>query len=207
MDSERRAAVAGDTDTIHGKCRRAPPPWMGTAVASAMAQNKARPAYWRTLRSELASTIDVFSVPVPVDEAYGSIPLVLLRAPSHDDDVPDEIRDATEAARSQTHARLVAASTRGVMVKFRTARTTSSSTSLRPLSRPSGPCWDRNPNTEYRGQSAVSRMEWVGGALLVGGRCGGAARAAQLGFDRVAKAGLAESVLLLQGRADSVRHG
>lgn len=116
LASCERAAAAGDAETLQGGCLRAPPPWMGAAVASAMANNKAKPSYWRTLRSELANNIGVFSAPVPADESYGAIPLVLLRAPAQDADVPDEVQAVIEAARSQTHARIVAASTRGVLV-------------------------------------------------------------------------------------------
>ena len=111
------AAVAGDFETIQQRCLRAPKPWVSELVASAMTRNKAKPSYWRTLRSELAHNIDVFSVPVPADESYGSIPLVLLSATEQGKDVPDEVRKVIEAARSQTHARILAASTDGIAVE------------------------------------------------------------------------------------------
>ena len=107
-----RAADAGDADTLKQKCVRPPPPWMSTSVASAMARTKAKPSYWRTLRSELAQNTDVFSTPVPTDESYGSIPLVLLRAPLPDAGMPPEVLRVIEDKRSQTHARILSASTR-----------------------------------------------------------------------------------------------
>lgn len=106
-----RAAVAGDLDTIQQQCLRPPPPWMGERVAAATLRNKARPAYWRTLRSELAHNDELFAVPVPADESYGAIPLVLLAATTQDDGVPDAVRAVIEANRRDTHARILAAST------------------------------------------------------------------------------------------------
>jgi pimeloyl-ACP methyl ester carboxylesterase len=85
---------------------------MSEAVAAAMASNKSKSSYWRTLRSELAQNMDLFSVPVPSDESYESIPLVLLRAPQQEGGVPPEVQQVIEAKRSQTHARILAASTR-----------------------------------------------------------------------------------------------
>ncbi|AKC88249.1 hypothetical protein WQ53_07210 [Pseudoxanthomonas suwonensis] len=110
------AAEAGDMDTIRQACLRAPPPWMSEPVAAAMTHNKAKPSYWRTLRSELAHNIDLFSAPVDADESYGSIPLVLLAA-TRQDGVPDEVRAVIGAARRETHARILAASTRSSLVE------------------------------------------------------------------------------------------
>jgi pimeloyl-ACP methyl ester carboxylesterase len=109
------AAAAGDDETTHG-CLRAPPPWMGEEVASAVRRNKSTPSYWRTLRSELASNVRLFSTPVPLDESYGSLPLLLLRATDQEDGEPDAVRRITDAKRQQTHERLLAASTRSMVI-------------------------------------------------------------------------------------------
>jgi pimeloyl-ACP methyl ester carboxylesterase len=92
-------------------CLRAPPPWMGERVAASVKENKAKPGYWRTLRSELTENQRVFSTPVPPKESYGDIPLVLLRAGESDMGVPEEVRVALKQARDQTHQRIIAAST------------------------------------------------------------------------------------------------
>lgn len=113
-----RAADAGEGDVLQQTCLRAPPSWMGESVAAAMLRNKAKPAYWRTLRSELAHNIALFSVPVPADESYGAIPLVLLAAPEQEDpNVPEEVRAVIAAARRDTHARILAASTRSTLIR------------------------------------------------------------------------------------------
>lgn len=110
------AAVEGDADGIKQRCLRAPPPWMSERVAAATAFNKSKPAYWRTLRSELANNITVFAEPVPADESYGALPLVLLSATEQAQDAPQEVLEVIAAARRQTHARILAASTRSSTV-------------------------------------------------------------------------------------------
>lgn len=119
IDGCEAAAEANDVETIQERCLRAPPPWMSERVAAAMKRNKSRPAYWRTLRSELEQNIGIYSAPVPVDESYGSIPLVLLQAPDQVDDAPDDVRRVIAAARRQTNARILAASTQGVAIEVR----------------------------------------------------------------------------------------
>lgn len=109
------AAVAGDDETLQG-CLRAPPVWMGEQVASAIRQNKSKPSYWRTLRSELANNITLFSIPVPSDETHGSLPLLLLRATDQQEGEPDAVRRITDAKRHQTHQRLLAASIQSAVI-------------------------------------------------------------------------------------------
>jgi pimeloyl-ACP methyl ester carboxylesterase len=92
-------------------CLRAPPPWMNERVAASVKENKAKPGYWRTLRSELTENQRIFSTAVPLEERYGDIPLVVLRAGESDMDVPEEVRVALKQARDQTHQRIIAAST------------------------------------------------------------------------------------------------
>ncbi len=116
LDQCQRAAESGDHDTLRERCLRPPPTWMSEAVGSAMTQNKSKPTYWRTLRAEIAGNTVVFDMPVPVDESYGSIPLALLRAPEEGEDAPKEVLAVMRAARSQTHERILAASTRGIAI-------------------------------------------------------------------------------------------
>lgn len=116
LDQCEAAATAGDDETLTQKCLRAPPPWMSKEVAMAMVANKSRPAYWRTLRSELASAATMYAIPVPADEHLGSLPLVLLSAESIDEDVPEPVRDATAAALRETRERILASSTRNTHV-------------------------------------------------------------------------------------------
>ncbi|MBK8284855.1 MAG: alpha/beta hydrolase [Ahniella sp.] len=111
------AAAAGNRAVLQERCLRAPPPWMGDVVAKAMADNKAKPAYWRTLRAELAHNETLFSAPVPEDETYGAIPLVLLRAGEQNEDVPPEVRKVIEEARSLTHKRILVGSSRSKSVE------------------------------------------------------------------------------------------
>lgn len=111
------AATEGDAEVIQQRCLRAPPPWMSERVAAATALNKSKPAYWRTLRSELANNLKVFAEPVPADESYGSIPLVLLSASEQAQNAPPEVLEVIATARQQTHARILAASTRSSAVE------------------------------------------------------------------------------------------
>ncbi len=106
-----RAALADDMATMQQTCLRKPPHWMSESVVSAMTTNKSKPSYWRTLRSELAHNIGLFSVPVPADESYGSIPLVVLRATEQKEDAPGEVLAVIDAKRAQTFSRILAAST------------------------------------------------------------------------------------------------
>lgn len=92
-------------------CLRAPPPWMGERVAASVKANKAKPGYWRTLRSELTENQRIFSTPVSPEERYGDIPLVLLSAGESDAGVPEEVRVVLKEARERTHQRIIAAST------------------------------------------------------------------------------------------------
>jgi pimeloyl-ACP methyl ester carboxylesterase len=112
-----RAAEMNDEATLQRSCLRAHPEWMSETVAAAITRNKSKPSYWRTLRSELAHNVDLFAAQVPDDESYGSIPLVLLVANEQHDDVPDDVRTVINAARQQTHRRILAASTRSSKVE------------------------------------------------------------------------------------------
>jgi pimeloyl-ACP methyl ester carboxylesterase len=112
ISCEKAAEVGNLIASPARGCLRTPPPWMGERVAASVQANKAKPGYWRTLRSELAENQHVFSTAVPSEEHYGDIPLVVLRAGDSDTGAPEEVRAVLKQARDQTHQRIIAASTR-----------------------------------------------------------------------------------------------
>jgi len=117
LDACLEAAEAGTLDKAAGplsSCLRAAPPWQSAAVATATRAWKLKPAYWRTLRSELDANTAIFAAPVPAAESYGDTPVVVIVAPTADmSGVPDEVAKALQEARDRTHASLVAASAQG----------------------------------------------------------------------------------------------
>jgi pimeloyl-ACP methyl ester carboxylesterase len=74
---------------------------------------KSKPAFWRTLLSELQDNVVVFSEPVSPKETHGSVPLIVLTAANTYAGAPVSVRKALEAARDKTQAQIVATSTRG----------------------------------------------------------------------------------------------
>ncbi len=121
LDACLKAAEAGTLDRGEGplaSCLRAAPPWQSAVVAAATRAYKLKPSYWRTVRSELDANAVIFAAPVPEAESYGDLPLVVLSAPvAGMPGVPTEVGKALQAAREQTHARLVAASRNGRRVE------------------------------------------------------------------------------------------
>jgi len=116
LDACLEAAQAGTLDKAEGplsSCLRAPPPWQSAAVAAATRAYKLKPAYWRTLRSELDANTAIFAAPVPADESHGATPVVVLVAPAEVEGVPEDVAKAMREAREQTRARLVASSRNG----------------------------------------------------------------------------------------------
>lgn len=116
LDACLKAAEAGTLDKAEGplaSCLRAPPPWQSAAVAAAIRANKLKPAYWRTLRSELDANTAIFATAVPADESHGDIPVTVIAAGLQAPGVPDDVRKVMQDAREQTRARLVASSTQG----------------------------------------------------------------------------------------------
>ncbi|KAF1694932.1 alpha/beta fold hydrolase [Pseudoxanthomonas koreensis] len=117
LDACLAAAEAGTLDQAAAplaSCLRAAPPWQSAAVAAAIRAWKLKPGYWRTLRSELDANTAIFAAPVPEAESYGELPLVVVIAPVDGmQGVPAEVGKILQAAREQTHARLVAASRNG----------------------------------------------------------------------------------------------
>jgi pimeloyl-ACP methyl ester carboxylesterase len=116
LDQCEQAASAGKlavpAPELQG-CLRAPPPWMNERVAAAVAAYKQRPAYWRTLRSELAENAVVFSAAVSPKESHGAMPIIVLAASDTYADAPDDMRKPMEAARKSTHDAIAASSRRG----------------------------------------------------------------------------------------------
>jgi pimeloyl-ACP methyl ester carboxylesterase len=88
-------------------------PLAGDKVNAAIAGYKSRPAFWRTLLSELQDNVAVFGQPVSPDEKHGSLPLIVLTAANTYADAPRQVRKSLEAARDRTQAKIVATSTRG----------------------------------------------------------------------------------------------
>lgn len=116
LDACLKAAEAGALDKAEGplsSCLRAPPSWQSAAVATATRAYKLKPAYWRTLRSELDANTAIFAAPVPADESHGDTPVVVLAAPTAVDGVPEDVARAMAEAREQTRTRLVASSRNG----------------------------------------------------------------------------------------------
>jgi len=116
LDACLKAAEAGTLDKAEGplaSCLRAPPPWQSASVAAASRAYKLKPAYWRTLRSELDANTAIFAAPVPADESHGATPVIVLTASNEMQGVPDDVRKALQAAREQTQVRLVSTSKSG----------------------------------------------------------------------------------------------
>ena len=88
-------------------------PLASEKVNAAVASYKRRPAFWRTLLSELQDNVVVFGESVSPDEKHGSLPLIVLTAAETYADAPHDVRKSLEAARDQTQAKIVATSTRG----------------------------------------------------------------------------------------------
>lgn len=99
------------------RCLGGPAPWESPAVVAANHARKLRPAFWHTLRSELAQNVQVFAQPVPAGESHGDMPLVVLQAAGTYADAPADTRKLLEAARDATQQRIVATSTRGELRK------------------------------------------------------------------------------------------
>lgn len=119
LDACLKAAVAGTLDNPSGPlaaCLRAPPPWQSAPVAAAARAYKLKPAYWRTLASELEANAQVFSSPVATDEVHGDTPVVVLAARNDLEGIPEEVGRVLREARTRTQARLVASSRRGRLV-------------------------------------------------------------------------------------------
>ncbi|WP_426661431.1 alpha/beta fold hydrolase [Rhodanobacter aciditrophus] len=128
LDKQRDAFIAG---CEHGaergelarppqalaQCIDKPAPWQSKAVAAVDHARMLRPAFWHTVRSELAQNVPVFASPVPAGESHGDLPLVVLQAAGTYADAPADMRRQLEAARAATQRRIVATSSRGQLRK------------------------------------------------------------------------------------------
>ena len=128
LDQQRDAFIAGCEAAAErgelarpspalAQCIDKPAPWESKAVAAANHARTLRPAFWHTLRSELAQNVSVFAQPVPANESHGTMPLVVLQAAGTYADAPADMRKRLEAARDATQRRIVASSARGVLRK------------------------------------------------------------------------------------------
>jgi len=95
------------------QCTAAPNPLASDKVNAAIAAYKYRPAFWRTLLSELQDNAVVYSKPVPSAETVGQLPLIVLAASDAQADAPPEVRSVLEAATDKTQTQIAATSSRG----------------------------------------------------------------------------------------------
>ncbi len=95
------------------QCMGAPHPLASDKVNAAIAAYKYKPAFWRTLLSELQDNAVVFSKPVSPAETLGQLPLIVLAASDAQADAPAEVRRALEAATDKTQTRIASTSSRG----------------------------------------------------------------------------------------------
>lgn len=88
-------------------------PLASAKVNAAIAAYKYRPAFWRTLNSELQDNVTVFRQPVSTRENHGATPMIVLTAAGTYADAPAELRKTLDAARDKTQSRILATTTRG----------------------------------------------------------------------------------------------
>ena len=93
-------------------CVAAANPLASAKVNAAIAAYKYKPAFWRTLKSELEDNVVVYRQPVTAGETHGSTPLIVLTAADTYADAPADVRKALEAARDKTQAQILATTTR-----------------------------------------------------------------------------------------------
>ena len=108
----RTGALASPPPELKSCLARANP-LAGAKLNAQIVANKSKPAYWRSLLSELQDNAEVFNQPVPAHETHGSIPLLVLTASNTYADAPADVRRLLEAARDKTQAQIVASSSRG----------------------------------------------------------------------------------------------
>ncbi|WP_380003458.1 alpha/beta hydrolase [Dyella halodurans] len=94
------------------RCVAGANPLAGAKVNAAIAAYKYKPAFWRTLKSELEDNVVVYRQPVAATETHGSTPMIVLTAADTYADAPADIRKTLEAARDKTQAQILATTTR-----------------------------------------------------------------------------------------------
>lgn len=95
------------------RCTAAPNPLASEKVNAAIAAYKYKPAFWRTLLSELQDNAVVYTKPVSPTETVGQLPLIVLAASDAMADAPPDVRKALEAATEKTQTQIAATSSRG----------------------------------------------------------------------------------------------
>jgi pimeloyl-ACP methyl ester carboxylesterase len=88
-------------------------PLASAKVNAAVAAYKYKPAFWRTMLSELEDNAEVYRQPVSPKENHGSTPIVVLTATDTYADAPADLRKTLDAARDKTQAQILATTTRG----------------------------------------------------------------------------------------------
>ncbi|MFC5524145.1 alpha/beta fold hydrolase [Rhodanobacter ginsengisoli] len=88
-------------------------PLASARVNAAIAAYKYKPAFWRTLMSELKDNVAVYRQPVSSKESHGSTPMIVLAATDTYADAPADLRKKLDAARDKTQAQILATTTRG----------------------------------------------------------------------------------------------
>jgi pimeloyl-ACP methyl ester carboxylesterase len=114
-----RGAEAGELATPPPalvQCIDGPAPWQSPKVAAAERARQERPAFWHTLRSELAQNVQVFAQPVSSAESHDALPLIVLSASDTYADAPPGDRKALDASRLDTQRGIVATSRRGELL-------------------------------------------------------------------------------------------
>lgn len=101
-----------------------PPPALASCVAgsnplasakvnAAIAAYKYKPAFWRTLHSELADNMVVYGQAVSPKETHGATPMVVLTAADTYADAPADLRKTLDAARDKTQQQILSTTTQG----------------------------------------------------------------------------------------------
>lgn len=88
-------------------------PLASAKVNAAIAAYKYKPAFWRTLQSELEDNLAVYGKPVSPKETHGSTPMIVLTAADTYADAPSDMRKTLDAARDKTQQQILATTTQG----------------------------------------------------------------------------------------------
>jgi pimeloyl-ACP methyl ester carboxylesterase len=88
-------------------------PLASAKVNAAIAGYKYKPAFWRTMQSELQDNMTVFGQPVSNKETHGATPMIVLTASDTYADAPADMRKKLEAARDKTQTQILATTTSG----------------------------------------------------------------------------------------------
>ena len=98
-------------------CLRGPNPAYSDKLNAAIRQYRSAPPFWSTILSGSEAKLELFDAPVPATERHGDKPVIVLTAVDAYAGAEPADRKALEAARNQTHAALVATSSRGKRIE------------------------------------------------------------------------------------------